>query len=71
MSTFDLIVKLDEDDTEAAEIYVDGIIGGKKYRFIFDTGSARTSVQFDNYNSKFESAGKNTSSGIFAKVSDD
>ncbi|MHA2088871.1 MAG: hypothetical protein ACW972_11370 [Promethearchaeota archaeon] len=54
MSVFNLIIKLDEIDTEAAEVYADGTIGGKKYSFILDTGSARTCVQFDDYTSTFE-----------------
>lgn len=71
MSGFNLIIKPDEDDIEAAEIYVDGAIGEKKYRFILDTGSARTSVQFDDYTSQFECIQKNDSSGVFAKITDD
>ncbi|NVM34968.1 MAG: clan AA aspartic protease [Candidatus Lokiarchaeota archaeon] len=70
MSGFNLIIKPDEDDIEAAEVYVDGRIEGKKYRFILDTGSARTSVQFNNYTSKFECIQKNNSSGVFAKITD-
>lgn len=71
MSGFNLIIKPDEDDTEAAEVYVNGTIGDKSYRFILDTGSARTSVQFDGYTSTFESIQKNNSSGAFAKSNDD
>ncbi|MHA2035626.1 MAG: retropepsin-like aspartic protease [Promethearchaeota archaeon] len=71
MSVFNLIIKLDEIDTEAAEVYADGTIGGKKYSFILDTGSARTCVQFDDYTSTFESFQKDYSSGVFAKSNDD
>jgi len=71
MSGFNLIIKPDEDDPEAAELYVDGIIGGKNYRFILDTGSARTCVQFDDYTATFDSIQKSDSSGVFAESSDD
>ena len=71
MSGFNLIVKPDKDDIEAAEVYVDGKIGGKEYRFILDTGAAKTSVQYDDYTSIFEPIQKNNSSGVFAKSNDD
>jgi hypothetical protein len=53
MSGFDLIIKPDEEDVEAAEVLVDGTIGGYEYRFLLDTGAARTSVTFDDYTSTF------------------
>jgi len=71
MSGFNLIIKQDEEDVEAAEIFVDGKIGGEKYRFLLDTGAARTTVQFDDYTSTFDCIGKNNSSGVFAKSTDD
>ena len=71
MSGFNLIIKPDEDDIDAAEIYVDGIIDGIKYRFILDTGAAKTYVQFDEYTSKFDCIQKNNSSGVFADIKDD
>lgn len=71
MSGFNLIIKPDEDDPEAAEVYVDGTISGKKYRFILDTGSAKTYVQFDDYTSTFGCIQKHKSSGAFAESNDD
>lgn len=71
MSGFNLIIKPDEEDTKAAEVLVDGTIEGKKYRFLLDTGAARTSVKFDDYTSTFECIQKNNSSGVFAKGSYD
>ncbi len=71
ISGFNLIIKQDEEDVEAAEIYVDGIIGGKKYRFLLDTGAASTTIQFDDYTSTFDCIGKKDSSGAFAKIIDD
>src|SRR5438093_11227110 len=66
MSGFDLIIKPDEEDAEAAEVLVDGTIGGYKYRFLLDTGAARTRVIFDDYTSTFDCIEKSDSSGVFA-----
>lgn len=71
MNSFDLLIKQDEDDIEAAEILVDGKIGNNKYRFLLDTGAARTTIQFDDYTSTFNSIGKSSSSGAYGKSIDD
>ena len=71
MSEFHLIIQQDEEDIEAAEVWVDVSIGTKQYRFLLDTGAARTSVVLDNYTSTFESVGQNNSPGVFAKSNDD
>ena len=71
MSWFDLIIIRDEEDAEAAEVFVDGTIGGNPYRFLLDTGAARTNVRFDDYTSTFDSSEQHNSSGVFAKSSDD
>jgi hypothetical protein len=71
MSGFDLIIKQDEDDTEAAEVLVDGTLGAHKYRFLLDTGAAKTCVTLDDYTSTFDCIDKSNSSGVFAKSSDD
>lgn len=49
MNEFKLIIVPDEEDAEAAEVLVDGTIGGNYYRFLLDTGAARSSVRFDDY----------------------
>jgi predicted aspartyl protease len=71
MSEFTLIIKPDEEDAEAAEIFIDGTIGGNTYRFLLDTGAARTRVIWDDYTSTFDCIEKSTSSGVFARSSDD
>ena len=71
MSGVDLIVIQDEEDSEAAEVFVDGVIGARSYRFLLDTGAARTCVAFDDYTSTFDCVGRHNSSGVFAKSSDD
>lgn len=71
MSEFNLIIQQDDEDVEAAQVFVDGTIGGNKYRFLLDTGAATTSVVFDDYTSTFNSIEKNNSSGVFAKSTND
>ena len=71
MSGFDLIIQPDEEDAEAAEVLVDGTIGGHPYRFLLDTGAARTSVLVDDYTATFASVETHGSSGVFASHSND
>lgn len=71
MSEFNLIIKPDEEDAEAAEVFVDGSIGGNQYRFLLDTGAARSCVTYDDYTSTFTPMEKSSSSGVFAKSSDE
>jgi gag-polyprotein putative aspartyl protease len=71
MSELKLIIQPDEEDIEAAEVLVDGTIGGHTYRFLLDTGAARTSVNFDAYTAGFPSAEAHSSSGVFADGSYD
>src|SRR5215831_3103118 len=71
MNGFDLIVQPDVEDADAAEVFVDGAIGGRPYRFLLDTGAAKTCVRYDEHTATFASAGKDTSSGVFAGGSHD
>src|SRR4051812_4429905 len=70
MGGFSLTLKPDAEEAEAAEIYVDGSIGGRPYRFLLDTGAGKSSVVSDEYTSQFASSEKHTSSGVFAKSSE-
>lgn len=71
MNEIALIIERDEQDAEAAEVLVEGRIGGKSYRFLLDTGAARSSVKLDDYTSQFASTEQINSSGVFARSSDD
>ncbi len=71
MSGFDLIIEPDPSEPEAAEVLVDAMVGDRKYRFLLDTGSAATTIGFDEYTAKFDTLGRSTSSGVFAAQSDD
>ncbi len=65
MAVFALIVTPDPEDAEAAHVFVDGAIDGRPYRFLLDTGAARTCVQSDAYMSTLSSAGASRTSGVF------
>jgi predicted aspartyl protease len=71
MNGFDVIVQPDTEDADTAEVFVDGAIGGRSYRFLLDTGAARSRVRYDDYTATFASAGSDTSSGVFAGGSQD
>ncbi len=71
MGELKLIIQPDQDDAEAAEVLVDGRLGDRPYRFLLDTGAARTSVQLDDYTSTFSSEATSSSSGVFAPIHDD
>jgi hypothetical protein len=65
------IVKPDDEDPEAAEVLVDGKIGPRSYRFLLDTGAARTRVELDDYTMRFPSSDLSSSSGVFATSNED
>jgi hypothetical protein len=62
---YDLIIKQDEEDPDAAEIYVNVEVAGlHQYQFLLDTGAARTSIVFDQYTASLTPSGKNNSRGV-------
>jgi hypothetical protein len=71
MSGLDVIIQPDPEDADAAEVFVDGAIEGRPYRFLLDTGAARSCVRYDNYTATFASVGSDASSGVFAGGSRD
>ena len=71
MSEFKLIIQPDEEEPEAAEVLVDGTIDGRPYRFMLDTGAARTHIGFDEYTAHFTTSEQHHSSGVFASSSSD
>ena len=71
MAGFALIIEPDAEDIDAAQVFVDGTIDGRPYRFLLDTGAARTCVQIDAYTSTFGSAGASRSSGLFSHTSEE
>src|SRR5689334_10562932 len=71
MNEIKLIIEPDAEEAEAAEVFVDGTVGGHTYRFLLDTGAARSSVMADDYTSAFACVEQSESSGVFAKSSDE
>jgi hypothetical protein len=71
VSEFNLIIKPDAEEEGAAEIFVDGNLGGHPYQFLLDTGAGQSAVIFDDYTAAFDSSEKRDSSGVFAKSSED
>ncbi|MBI5670955.1 MAG: clan AA aspartic protease [Chloroflexi bacterium] len=71
MGEIRLIIQPDETEAEAAQVFVDGTIDGHAYRFLLDTGAARTSVALDGYTATFPAVEKDSTSGVFAASSDD
>jgi hypothetical protein len=61
----------DKEDKEAAEVYLEGFVAGKKYKFLLDSGAAISTIQYDNFTSKFESNEKYNSSGVFNRFQGD
>lgn len=71
LNEFSLIIVPEEDESEGASVYIEGTIGGRPYRFLFDTGAGKTSVVHDEYTDTFGAVEKRESSGTFAKHADD
>jgi gag-polyprotein putative aspartyl protease len=67
MPGFDLIIVPDTEEPDAAEVMVDGTLGGKPYRFLLDTGAAMTSVIEDEYTTTFNKIGTRESASAFSK----
>jgi hypothetical protein len=61
-----LIIEPDLDDPDCAEVLVDGTVAGRPYRFLLDTGAARTQLVADEYTAGLGSHAQHSSSGVFA-----
>jgi len=61
-----MIIEPDPDDLDCAEVMVDGAIEGRPYRFMLDTGAARTQIVADEVTAALPSRGQHSSSGVFA-----
>jgi hypothetical protein len=65
-----LIIEPDPDDPGCATVMADGTVAGRPYRFIVDTGAARTQLEADEYTGTLRAAPGEASSGVFASHSD-
>jgi hypothetical protein len=65
MAELALVVEPDRDEPSFACVYVDGTVAGRAYRFILDTGAARTQLTTDEYTGSLPAAGADSSAGAF------
>jgi hypothetical protein len=66
MGELPLIIEPDQDDPDFAAVMVDGTIAGRPYRFMLDTGAARSQVEADEYTAALAPVGSYDSPGAFA-----
>jgi hypothetical protein len=71
MAEIELIIQPDEDEPEAASVFVDGSLNGKPYRFLLDTGAARSTVLTNDATAALQPIGEHQASGVFSAFSDD
>lgn len=70
MSLIPLIIEAEPDDPGCATVVVDGTVAGRPYRFILDTGAARTQLEADEYTCALETRPGESSSGTIASRCD-
>jgi predicted aspartyl protease len=70
MSQVPLIIEAEPDDPGCATVMVDGTVAGRPYRFILDTGAARTQLEADEYTCTLGAGPGESSSGAFASHCD-
>lgn len=63
-----LIIETDPDDPDCADVLVDGTVAGRPYRFVLDTGAARTKIVADDFISTLSPLAQHSSAGVFAVV---
>lgn len=71
MNHIPLVIIPDKDEPDAAQVFVDAQAAGRPYRFLLDTGAARSRITLDEYTSTLVSAGQHSASGVFAHGSAD
>ncbi|HET7628068.1 MAG TPA: retropepsin-like aspartic protease [Bacillales bacterium] len=71
MNEIPLIVEIDENEKDEAQIFVDGTIDGQAYRFLLDSGAARTTVIADDQLLTYTAIGKDDTTGAFSKNKDE
>ena len=66
-----LIIEVDAEDPDCAEILADGTVAGRSYRFMIDTGAGRSQVVADAFTSTLPRVGTHTSTGVFGERDND
>lgn len=70
-SEISLIVEDGVRANDSSTMYVQGFVGDKPYKFVLDTGAARTTIANDDFTATFKSESKTTTAGAFAKLQND
>jgi hypothetical protein len=60
-----MIIVLDSDDPGCADVMVDGSIAGHPFRFLLDTGAARTQIVADEVTAGLNVSSQESSAGVF------
>ena len=71
MTSVPLIIEPDPDVPGCATVRVDAVVDGRTYRFVLDSGAARSSVRSDAWIDALPSDARHESSGLFATMSED
>jgi hypothetical protein len=61
-----LIIEPDPDDGDCATVLVDGTVAGRPYRFVLDTGAARTQLETDEYTATLSQVSSDSSGGALS-----
>lgn len=66
MTEVELIIQPDADEPEAASVFVEGKLNGTAYRFLLDTGAARSNIVLDTVTAALAPVGTHTSSAVLS-----
>jgi hypothetical protein len=67
MLNIPLVIVPDEEIADAAEVLVDAAIDGRAYRFVLDSGAARTELVADDDLAALPASGQRTSGAVFGQ----
>lgn len=70
MASLPVLIEHDADDPDCALPFADGSVAGRPYRFLIDTGAARTSMAADEYTGGLASVAGDGSHGAFGAVAE-
>jgi predicted aspartyl protease len=62
-----LVITLDEEHPDLANVSVDGSVAGRRHRFVLDTGAARSQLVADDLLASYDAVGRHAASGVFGR----
>jgi gag-polyprotein putative aspartyl protease len=68
MTDLRVTLEHDPDDRDCAVPFADGTVAGRPYRFVLDTGAARTRMTADEYTTSVQPTGTDEGHGAFGPV---